>query len=265
MEKQYFTIINEEQKGPFSIEELKALGVGEESMIWVEGFDDWKKASEVDSLQIVFNRTTPPPFRSKESNIPSTTSVQRSGFFSKNLVVIAVLLGVSLVVFFAFFGIGKTDKVSEDIPRDTQSEAIEQTVSVEADQENVETEVEAPRSTVQPRTRQLSEEEIRQNLFLKESSNPTYYLSASGSYRVNLAANTVINGNVTNSAAIAGFKNIKIKARFYSKTDLLIGEESFVLMEFVDPNKSIKFTHKISGWWSDIDHWSLDVTGAEGY
>lgn len=117
----------------------------------------------------------------------------------------------------------------------------------------------------QQKTRQLSEQEIRDNLYNKEASNPANYLSANGTYRVNLAANTIVEGTIYNNASIASFKNVKLTAKFYSKTDVLIAKESFLVMDFVSPNGSVQFKDKIYGWWENIDHWTLSVTSAEPY
>jgi hypothetical protein len=121
------------------------------------------------------------------------------------------------------------------------------------------------KAVVQQKTRQLSDQEIRDNLYNKEASNPTTYLTASGTYRVNLAANTIVEGTIYNNASIAGFKNVKLTAKFYSKTDVLIAKESFLVMDFVSPNSSVEFKEKIYGWWDNIDHWTLSVTSAEPY
>jgi hypothetical protein len=118
---------------------------------------------------------------------------------------------------------------------------------------------------VQQKSRQLSEQEIRDNLYNKEASNPSNYLSASGTYRVNIAANTIVEGTIYNNASIAGFKNVQLTAKFYSKTDVLIAKESFLVMDFIAPNGSIQFKEKIYGWWENIDHWTLSVASAEPY
>lgn len=43
----YFAIINSEQRGPFTLEELAAAGVRPETYIWCKGMDDWRKARDV--------------------------------------------------------------------------------------------------------------------------------------------------------------------------------------------------------------------------
>lgn len=43
----YFAIIDGEQKGPYTLEELHAAGVTPETYIWCKEMPDWRQASEV--------------------------------------------------------------------------------------------------------------------------------------------------------------------------------------------------------------------------
>ena len=46
MATKYYAMIDGEQKGPFSIEELPAAGVRPSTYIWCKGMSDWQKAEE---------------------------------------------------------------------------------------------------------------------------------------------------------------------------------------------------------------------------
>lgn len=46
MATKYYAMIDGEQKGPFSIEELPAAGVRPSTYIWCKGMPDWQKAEE---------------------------------------------------------------------------------------------------------------------------------------------------------------------------------------------------------------------------
>lgn len=113
--------------------------------------------------------------------------------------------------------------------------------------------------------RQKTEEELKQELYQKEASNPLSYLTANYTWKVNIAANTILEGHVSNSATMAGFKNVTIKASFYSKTGVLLGEEKFTVMEFVKPGRSVSFRHKITGWWKDATNSKYVILAAEAY
>lgn len=43
----FFAMIDGEQRGPFTLEELDAAGVRPDTYVWCKGMDGWRKASEV--------------------------------------------------------------------------------------------------------------------------------------------------------------------------------------------------------------------------
>lgn len=58
----YFVIIKDEQSGPYTIEQLKNLGIHAKSMIWHEGLSDWQEADKIIDLKELF-QNQPPPFK----------------------------------------------------------------------------------------------------------------------------------------------------------------------------------------------------------
>lgn len=60
--KEYFYLIGEEQKGPFSLEELKKEDISNETYVWTEGMEDWQKLKDIESLKMELKpKATPPP------------------------------------------------------------------------------------------------------------------------------------------------------------------------------------------------------------
>ena len=57
--KKYFIAEDGEQKGPFSINELKVMSISKTTLIWKEGFDDWTEAGKIEKLQILLKITPP--------------------------------------------------------------------------------------------------------------------------------------------------------------------------------------------------------------
>ena len=63
----YFIIVNDQQQGPFTIDELKLRGIAPDTLVWAEGMPQWTPASQVDELKTIFqneaggNTATPPP------------------------------------------------------------------------------------------------------------------------------------------------------------------------------------------------------------
>lgn len=69
MEKKYYVIINDEQKGPYSLKEIKDENLSPQTPIWKKGMKDWKILNELSEFK---NQDIPPPFKQKKeiSNPP---------------------------------------------------------------------------------------------------------------------------------------------------------------------------------------------------
>ena len=61
MNKLYYYVDGADQKGPLAADQLKSVGITPDTLVWAEGFDNWKPAKEVDELSIVIMGTAPPP------------------------------------------------------------------------------------------------------------------------------------------------------------------------------------------------------------
>lgn len=59
------------------------------------------------------------------------------------------------------------------------------------------------------------------------------------------ADGAVIQGNIINKATLAKFKDIEVKVSFYSQTETLIDNKSYILYQFIEPNSTISFSMKI--------------------
>ena len=63
----YFIIVNNQQQGPFTIDELKLQGITAETLVWADGMPQWTPAWQVDELKAILQEgtnnttTTPPP------------------------------------------------------------------------------------------------------------------------------------------------------------------------------------------------------------
>ena len=55
--KQYYYIYNDQQQGPCSAEEIRLLHLDGATLVWSEGWEEWKKLQEVDEL--AFEQTRP--------------------------------------------------------------------------------------------------------------------------------------------------------------------------------------------------------------
>jgi hypothetical protein len=114
--------------------------------------------------------------------------------------------------------------------------------------------------TTQPRKK--TDFELAQDLYKAESSNPKKFISAAISWKVNLAANTILNGTIYNSAEVTGYQDIEINVSFYSKQNEYLGSEIFTVYDFVKPGSSLDFKHKIKGWWSNVGSSNYEIIKA---
>lgn len=55
----YFIVDNGQQKGPYSLENLKALSLTGESLVWTDGWADWRQMKDVPELQVLLVQQQP--------------------------------------------------------------------------------------------------------------------------------------------------------------------------------------------------------------
>lgn len=102
----YYIHINDKQKGPFSVEQLKGFDITSETMVWHEGMDNWTQAGNLDELRGVV-KILPPPIivnkpkvESQKVNTNKATSNSR-GILGNKYAVYAVLI-ILLIVGYNF-------------------------------------------------------------------------------------------------------------------------------------------------------------------
>lgn len=62
--KQYYIIRNDQQNGPYTLEELGSMSITPDTIVWTEGMKDWAPAREVSELNTLFDSSsqTPPHY-----------------------------------------------------------------------------------------------------------------------------------------------------------------------------------------------------------
>ncbi|MFN4076142.1 MAG: DUF4339 domain-containing protein [Cloacibacterium sp.] len=61
MEREFYYLDEKEQKGPFSIDQLKTVGLKPDTLVWTDGFENWKPVKDVEELKGLLKKTPPPP------------------------------------------------------------------------------------------------------------------------------------------------------------------------------------------------------------
>jgi len=93
--KEYYFADGNEQKGPYSLEELKNNKISATTLIWREGLNDWIEAKRLKELEILF-KSTPPLLKEKdEKNI---TSKRRKILIAKELKLVGKIVFISILI-----------------------------------------------------------------------------------------------------------------------------------------------------------------------
>ena len=91
-----------------------------------------------------------------------------------------------------------------------------------------------------------SYEQTKTNLEEKETTEPSQFLSVNGRYWKNWIGQWVCEGNITNMASAASYKDVVLKVVYYSKTNSELGSEEKTVFEYFKPNSSQHFKIKVN-------------------
>jgi hypothetical protein len=61
MEKEFYYLEEKEQKGPFTIDQLKSFSLKPDTLVWADGFENWKPIKDVEELKFLLRKSPPPP------------------------------------------------------------------------------------------------------------------------------------------------------------------------------------------------------------
>ena len=83
--KQYYIIRNDQQAGPYTLEELAAMEITPDTVVWTEGMTDWAPAREVSELNSLFTRSaqTPPSYNAPSYGAPAAPQYHREPQYSR--------------------------------------------------------------------------------------------------------------------------------------------------------------------------------------
>ena len=81
-----------------------------------------------------------------------------------------------------------------------------------------------------------------------ERETPKDFLTIEGTYRMGIIDNWVFNGKITSKATSIQYKDVVIEVNFFTKTNTLLGTNTYTVIEFVDPLKTIPFQLRLEGF-----------------
>lgn len=121
--------------------------------------------------------------------------------------------------------------------------------------------------------RELTEEELQQQLLDKECSHPADYIdgTVNAEARFKGLLSLKVNGiklkfKLNSSATLATIKDIDVNVNFKSKTGSTVLQRDLTLYEFIKPGGAITYKTEIdcsNQQWNDIDHWEWSVIGSD--
>lgn len=100
MEKKYYLYLENEQKGPFSIEEIKNQELENDTPIWCQGMDSWKKLKDVDELKNK-KENSPPPytgFEEEKVNTLEKVDKKKKPFILRVIKLFAILITILVLI-----------------------------------------------------------------------------------------------------------------------------------------------------------------------
>ncbi len=95
-----------------------------------------------------------------------------------------------------------------------------------------------------PQSEQKNYQLTKEELLKKELKSASNFLKITGTHKRNILGQTVIKGSITNSAAVAVYKDVQIKLSFYSKTKALLDTEQETIFEQFFPGDTKRFKTK---------------------
>jgi hypothetical protein len=129
MEKEFYYLDEKEQKGPFAIDQLKSVGLKPDTLVWADGFGNWKPVKDVEELKGLLKKTPPPPpiiDNSPNSTIQPIKEAQEDKkvlvvdsnvkFWASFKIYVTALLLIGLAVFTTYFiSNNKKQKLKKEI------------------------------------------------------------------------------------------------------------------------------------------------------
>jgi len=84
-------------------------------------------------------------------------------------------------------------------------------------------------------------EEQKQSIAEKEKTKPLAFLRVKSTYRKNWVGQTVVEGTITNTAAVSSYKDVRLKMLCYDMDDKMVEEHEDMLDVILKPNSNKNF------------------------
>ena len=117
MDKKYYLILDNIQKGPFTLEELRSFELDKNRLVWFEELEDWTPIEKVRELSHIIKRV-PPPIKPFVASPPPVSTkfeaVEKDSFFKTNKWYFIGGFVLLLLLAITFFSQNKEQTSSEE-------------------------------------------------------------------------------------------------------------------------------------------------------
>jgi hypothetical protein len=218
--KTFYYHNGQEQKGPVSLDELKALPVNKDTMIWREGMQEWRKAGEVEDLKEFFSSipppliTSPPKIQQQTQVIPPRAIEQSSPSNSGRLKIgLGLLIAViGMIGIYGYWQNTKREIVTEAV-KEQQNIAALQKMEIDDKKREEERQV---REAIE-----LKKESIRNQILKYVQKGVTYNIEAFGGLN-NVLVTVVNNTEYPIEEVIVRVSYIKGNGGLWTTYDVLV-------------------------------------------
>ena len=111
--KKYYISKGKKQEGPFTLDELKELGIDRTTLVWFEGMEEWKEAQIIDELSNLFI-LLPPPIKKKFKIKLNNSFVAKEIKYAIKCIVISLIFSIIFIICNAIYYEGNQANKLED-------------------------------------------------------------------------------------------------------------------------------------------------------
>ena len=159
MDKIYFLFVNDQQIGPFSLDELKAKHINPETYVWYEGLDDWTQVRNIEGLKSLFSSIPPQFNKNTKENISQKSHDKILGM--KKLRFYALVFSICLLSILLYF---RSTYIRQQDLIYSKSRQIEQMTTQNHNQQKMIEELQVELTENIENNRRLFDSEVRDNI-----------------------------------------------------------------------------------------------------
>ena len=107
------------------------------------------------------------------------------------------------------------------------------------------------------------EELKRTKQYKNEYSSPSTYLYTQYNWKENIIKQTIIDGRLHSAAIFTTYKNVKMRASYYSSNGKKLGKEEFTVNKTVYPGLFVYYKYKLNNWLENTKEVRVEIVEAK--